>query len=77
MKELINDHPKCSTFVPSNEHYPRDRTDYQYKQVRVDISLFKGGDDPKDFLNWESPERVRWWECSALHIESVHEGAKR
>ena len=53
-KEPLNDHPNSSTFVPSNEHYPRDRTDYQYNQVRVDIPMFKGGDDPKEFLNWES-----------------------
>ena len=53
-RDPINDNPNSSTFAPSNEHYPRDRTDYQYNQVRVDIPNFKGGDDPKDFLNWES-----------------------
>ena len=53
-REPLNDHPNSSNFVPSNEHYPRDRTDYQYNQVRVDIPMFKGGDDPKEFLNWES-----------------------
>ena len=53
-KEPINDHPNSSNFVPSNDHYPRNRTDYQYNQVRLDIPMFKGGDDPKEFLNWES-----------------------
>ena len=53
-KEPINDHPISSNFIPSNDHYPRDRTEYQYNQVRVDIPMFKGGDDPKEFLNWES-----------------------
>ena len=50
-KEPVNDHPNSSNFVPSNDHYPRDRTDYQYNQVRVDIPMFKGGDDPKEYLN--------------------------
>ena len=27
-KEPINDHPNSSNFIPSNENYPRDRTDY-------------------------------------------------
>ena len=54
LKEPLNDHPNSFYFVPSNDHYPRDRTDYQYNQVRVDIPMFKGGDDPKQFLNWES-----------------------
>ena len=53
-KEPINDHPNSSNFIPSNDHYPRDRTEYQYNQVRVDIPMFKGGDDPKECLNWES-----------------------
>ena len=53
-KEPINDRPNSSNFVPYNDHYPRDRTDYQYNQVRVDIPMFKGSDDPKEFLNWES-----------------------
>ena len=53
-KEPINDHPNSSNFVPYNDHHPRDRTDYQYNQVRVDIPMFKGSDDPKEFLNWES-----------------------
>ena len=53
-KELINDRPNSSNFVPYNDHYPRDRTDYQYNQIRVDIPMFKGSDDPKEFLNWES-----------------------
>ena len=46
-KEPINDHPNSSNFVPFNDHYPRDRTEYQYYQVRVDIPMFKGSDDPK------------------------------
>ena len=53
-KEPLNDHPNSSNCVPSNEKYPRDSIDYQYNQVRVDIPMFKGGDDPKEFLNWES-----------------------
>ena len=53
-KDPVNDHPNSSNFTPPNEHYPRDRTEYQYNQVRVDIPMFKGGDDPKEFLNWES-----------------------
>ena len=31
-KEPINDRPNSSNFVPYNDHYPRDRTDYQYNQ---------------------------------------------
>ena len=46
-KDPINDHPNSSNFVPSNECYPRDRIDYQYNQVRVDIPMFKGGDDQR------------------------------
>ena len=53
-KEPINDRPNSSNFLPYNDHYPRDRTDYQYNQVRIDIPMFKGSDDPKEFLNWES-----------------------
>ena len=53
-EEPINDHLDSSNVVPSNDHYLRDRTDYQYNQVRVDISMFKGSDGPKEFLNWES-----------------------
>ena len=51
-KEPINAHHNSSNFVSSNDHYTRDRTDYQYNQVRVYIPMFKGGDDPKEFLNW-------------------------
>ena len=44
-KEPTNDHLNSSKFVPYNDHPPRDRTDYQYNQVRVDIHMFKGSDD--------------------------------
>ena len=50
-KEPINDHPNFYNFVPSNDHYPWDRTDCQYNEVRVDIPMFKEGDDPKEYLN--------------------------
>ena len=46
-KEPFNDRPNSLNFIPSNDHYPRDRTKYQYNQVRVDIPMFKGSDDPK------------------------------
>ena len=29
-KKPINDRPNSSNFVPYNDHYPRDRTDYHY-----------------------------------------------
>ena len=50
-KEPINDHLDSSNFVSSNDHYPSDRTDYQYNEVRVDIPMFKEVDDPKEYLN--------------------------
>ena len=50
-KESINDPPNFSNFVPSNDQYLRDMTDYQYNEVRVDIPLFKEVDDPKEYLN--------------------------
>ena len=46
-KEPSNDHPNSANFLPSNDHYPSDRTDYQYNQVRLDIPMFKGRDDLK------------------------------
>ena len=50
-KEPINDPPNFSNFVPSNDHYLRDMTDYQYNEVRVDIPMFKEVDDTKGYLN--------------------------
>ena len=50
-KEPSNDPPNFSNFVPSNYHYLRDMTDYQYNKVRVDIPMFKEVDDPKEYLN--------------------------
>ena len=65
-KEPINDCHNSSNFIPYNDHHPRDRTDYQYNQVRVDIPMFKGSDDPKEFLNWEShlDSYFGWFEYS-------------
>ena len=50
-KEPINDHLDSYTVVPSNDHYLRDMTDYQYNEVRVDIPMFKEVEDPKEYLN--------------------------
>ena len=50
-KEPINDHLNFSNFVPSNDQYLRDMTNYQYNEVRVDIPMFKEVDDPKEYLN--------------------------
>ena len=49
--EPINDYPHFSNFVPSNDYYLRDMTDYEYNEVRVDIPMFKEVDDPKEYLN--------------------------
>ena len=50
-KEPINDPPNFSNFLPSNDQYLRDMTDYEYNEVRVDIPLFVEVDDPKEYLN--------------------------
>ena len=49
--EPINDYPHFSNFVPSNDYYVRDMTDYQYNEVKVDIPMIKEVDDPKEYLN--------------------------
>ena len=49
--EPINDYPHFSNFVPSNDYYLRDMTDYQYNEVKVDIPMIKEVDDPKEYLN--------------------------
>ena len=50
-KEPINDHLDFSDVVPSNDYYPRDMIDYEYNEVRVDITMIKEVDDPKEYLN--------------------------
>ena len=50
-KEPINDHLDSYNVVPSNDHYLRDMTDYQYNEVKVDIPMIKEVDDPKEYLN--------------------------
>ena len=50
-KEPINDHLDFSDVVPSNDYYPRDMTDYEYNEVRVDIPMFVEVDDPKEYPN--------------------------
>ena len=50
-KEPISDHLDFSNFVPSNDYYLRDMTDYKYNEVQVDIPMFKEVDDPKEYLN--------------------------
>ena len=50
-KEPINDPPNFSNFVLSDDHYPKDRIDYQYNKVRVEIPIFVEVDDPKEYLN--------------------------
>ena len=35
----------------SNDHYPKDRIDYQYNKVRVEIPMSVEVDDPKEYLN--------------------------
>ena len=49
--EPINDYPHFSNFVPSNDYYLRDMTNYQYNEVKVDIPMNKEVDDPKEYLN--------------------------
>ena len=50
-KEPINDHLSFSNFVPSNDQYLRDMTNYENNEVRVDIPMFKEIDVPKEYLN--------------------------
>ena len=50
-KEPINDHLNFSNFVPSNDQYLRDMTDYECNEVRVDIPMFVEVDDPREYLN--------------------------
>ena len=50
-KEPINDPPNFSNFVPSNDQYLRDMTDYEHNEVRVDIPMFVEVNDPKEYLN--------------------------
>ena len=50
-EEPINDYPHFSNFVPCNDYYLRDMTDYQYNEVKVDIPMIKEVDDPKEYLN--------------------------
>ena len=50
-EEPIHDHLDFSKVVPSNDYYPKDRIDYQYNEVRLDIPMFKEIDDPKEYLN--------------------------
>ena len=52
-KEPINDHLDSSNVVPSNDYYPKDRIDYQYNEVRVDIPMIKEVDDPKENFNMD------------------------
>ena len=57
-KEPINDHLDSSNVVPSNDYYPKDRIDYEYNEVRVDIPMFKEVDDPKEYLNEDMTSRL-------------------
>ena len=50
-KEPINDHLNFSNFVPSNDQYLRDMTDYECNEVRLDIPMFVEVDDPREYLN--------------------------
>ena len=50
-KEPINDHLDSYNVVPSNDYYPKDMTDYEYNEVKVDIPMFVEVDDPKEYLN--------------------------
>ena len=50
-KEPINNHLDFYNVVLSNDYYPKDRIDYLYNEVRVDIPMFKEVDDPKEYLN--------------------------
>ena len=52
-KEPINDPPNLSNFLPSNDYYPKDMTDYQYNEVRMDIPMIKEVDDPKEYFNMD------------------------
>ena len=50
-KEPINDHLDSYNVVPSTDYYPKDMTDYEYNEVKVDIPMFVEVDDPKEYLN--------------------------
>ena len=52
-KEPIDDHLDSYNVVPSNDYYPKDMTDYQYNEVRVDIPMIKEVDDPKEYFNMD------------------------
>ena len=34
----------------TSDHYPKDRIDYQYNEVREDSPMCKEVDDPKEYL---------------------------
>ena len=52
-KEPIDDHLDSYNVVPSNDYYPKDMTDYQYNEVRVDIPMIKEVDDLKEYFNMD------------------------
>ena len=52
-KEPINDHLDSSNVVPSNDYYPKARTDYQCTEVKVDIPMINEVDDPKEYFNMD------------------------
>ena len=52
-KEPINDHLDFSNVVPSNDHYPKNRIDYQHNEVRIDTPMIKEVDDPKEYFNMD------------------------
>ena len=52
-KEPINDHLDSYNVVPYNDYYPKDMTDYQYNEVRVDMPMIKEVDDPKEYFNMD------------------------
>ena len=49
--EPINDYPHFSHFVPSNDHYLKDKIDYEYNETRVDTPMSKAVNDLKEYLN--------------------------
>ena len=50
-EEPIIDYPHVSHFVPSNDHYLKDKIDYEHNETRVDTPMSKEVNDLKEYLN--------------------------
>ena len=49
-----HDSPTFQNTNSNNYSNNRERIESHYNQLKLDTPMFKGGDDPKEYLNWES-----------------------